>query len=72
MNPILVIAKIKKWINNDTVLDHVQNTDTNEISVSYKKTLSHTPPPKISHTCCIATRYVHGKHEMANIGGRNM
>jgi hypothetical protein len=36
MNPILDIAKIKKWITNDTVLDHAPNTDTNEISVPHK------------------------------------
>jgi len=72
MNPILDIAKIKKWITNDTVLDHAQNIDKNEISVPYKKPLSHFPPPKIFRTCCIATRYVLAQHEMTNIGGRIM
>ena len=38
MNPILDIAKIKKCITNDTVLDHTPNNDTNEISVPYKIT----------------------------------
>ena len=56
MNPILDIAKIKKWITNDTLLDHAPNTDANQISVPYK--ISPSPPPKINNTCCIATRYI--------------
>jgi hypothetical protein len=44
MNPILDIAKIKEWITNDTVPDHAPTTDTNEISVPRKITLS--PHPK--------------------------
>jgi len=44
MNPILDIAKIKKWITNDNVPDHAPTSDTNEISVPYKITPS--PHPK--------------------------
>ena len=47
MNPISDIPKIKKWTNNDTLLDHAPITVTNEISVPYKKPLSpHPTPPK--------------------------
>ena len=43
MKPILDITKIKKWITNDTLLDHAPNTHT-ELDTIQNNPFPHTLP----------------------------